>query len=340
MGSVKSLNIEQRPTPDSLGRGSFVFTDDYSVFDWGKMPDKIDQKGASLCTMGAFTFELLEKKGVSTHYRGIIDEKENDLPPNEMAVELTQVPELTFDEKTGEYDYNAFHNEGGENYLVPLEVIFRNAVPPGSSVRDRYEPPELGVDADEWSQEAVSLDEPLIEFSTKFEEKDRYLDDDEARRIAGLGGNEFEELRRIAHEVNEAVTEHADAVGLSHQDGKVECLYHDGGIKVADVAGTFDENRFLRDRTQVSKEFLRQFYKEYDPEWVDAVSEAKRKADDRGVADWRPLTETSPKPLPDEVCLVASNLYCAGANTYTESYLFDAPELDEVLERVEGLLET
>lgn len=342
MGSVKSLRVEESATTSSLGRGTFVFSDDYSVFDWGKMPDEIDGKGASLCAMGAHSFELLEEADVPTHYRGVVHDGEvvplddTDEPPEKMAVELTQVPNLSFDEGTGEYGYDAFHAEGGDNYLVPLEVVFRNAVPPGSSLRSRYEPSDLGLGTDEWTEdETIALEEPLVEFSTKFEEKDRYLDDEEARRISGLDEESFGKLRETARRVNEVVTEHAEGVGLSHQDGKIECLYNDGTIKVADVAGTFDENRFLRDGVQISKEFLRQFYKGYDPDWVEAVSDAKKEADERGVADWRGLCDVNPKPLPEDVNLAASDLYRAGANVYTERELFDAPELDEVVERIE-----
>ena len=344
MGSVKSLRVEESATDTSLGRGTFVFSDDYSVFDWGKMPDEIDRKGASLCAMGAHSFEILEKRDIPTHYRGVVTDggvvspDETDEPPNEMAVELTQVPELPFGETTGEYDYESFHAEGGDNYLVPLEVVFRNAVPPGSSLRSRYEPTDLGLEIDEWRDETVELDEPVVEFSTKFEEKDRYLDEEEARRVSGLEEDAFETLRETAHRVNEVVTEHAGDVGLSHQDGKIECLYEDGEVKVADVTGTFDENRFLRDGVQMSKEFLRQFYKGYDPEWVEAVGDAKKEADEHGVADWRELCDVEPKPLPEEVKLTASDLYRAGANVYTERDLFDAPELDEVVERIETKL--
>ncbi|MFB6134283.1 MAG: phosphoribosylaminoimidazolesuccinocarboxamide synthase, partial [Halanaeroarchaeum sp.] len=81
------------PTRDSLGRGRFEFTDDYSVFDWGKMPDTIPEKGASLCTMGAYNFELLEEAGVPTHYRGVVSDDEvvplaaADAPPTAMAID-------------------------------------------------------------------------------------------------------------------------------------------------------------------------------------------------------------------------------------------------------------
>jgi phosphoribosylaminoimidazole-succinocarboxamide synthase len=40
----------------------FEFTDDYSVFDWGKMPDTIAHKGRALALMGAYFFDRLSKK--------------------------------------------------------------------------------------------------------------------------------------------------------------------------------------------------------------------------------------------------------------------------------------
>ncbi len=341
MGSVKTLRVDEPASSRSLGTGAFVFSDDYSVFDWGKMPDTIDGKGAALCATGAYTFELLEDEGVPTHYRGVVQDgeavafDEADRPTDRMAIELTQVPDLPFDDSAGEYDYDTFHEEGGDNYLVPLEVVFRNAVPPGSSLRARRHPTDLGLDLDDWPDETVELDEPVVEFSTKFEKKDRYLGEDEARRVSGLDDGSFETLRETAHRVNDVITEHADDVDLSHQDGKIECLYHDGEIKVADVVGTFDENRFLRDGTQISKEFLRQFYKGYDPEWVEAVTEAKDESDERGVADWKSLCDVKPKPLPGDVALAASNLYRAGANEYVGRELFNAPPLGEVIDRID-----
>jgi len=73
MGSVKDLEVIKKPTRDIMGIGRFHFSDRYSVFDWGEMPDHIDGKGEALCIMGAYCFEQLERKGVKTHYRGLVD---------------------------------------------------------------------------------------------------------------------------------------------------------------------------------------------------------------------------------------------------------------------------
>ncbi|NGM68463.1 phosphoribosylaminoimidazolesuccinocarboxamide synthase [Natronolimnobius sp. AArcel1] len=343
MTSVKEFRIEREATADSLGAGSFVFTDDYSVFDWGKMPDQIPEKGASLCTMGAFNFELLEAEGVPTHYRGVVDHsgdsdsivslEDASSPPWEMAIELTQVPDLPNEGR--EYDYDHYHEAAGENYLIPLEIVFRNRVPIGSSLRSRTEPEDHGLAYDSWPDEPVDLDAPIVEFSTKYEEGDRYLEATEADQIAGRAS--LSALEDLARDVNRILTEQAESAGLDHQDGKIECLYYDGEIRVADVVGTFDENRFSYEGSQLSKEVLRQYHKRTQPEWVQAVEAAKAEAKQENVADWKSLCTVDPEPLEDTVLETARNLYCAGTNAYTGHDVFEAPPLSSAIGAVQRL---
>lgn len=336
MTSVKQFQIESEPTATELGRGSFVFTDDYSVFDWGQMPDEIPDKGASLCLMGAYNFELLEANDITTHYRGLTTDHGifsiEELPgtAREMAIHLTQVPDLPY--HNGSYDYSAYHDAAGENYLIPLEIIFRNTVPVGSSLRNRTSPEAHGLEYDAWPETDIELTEPIIEFSTKYEEQDRYLTRTEANTLAGKP--DIQTLETIASDVNTLITDHASDVGFEHQDGKIECLYHQGDIYVADVVGTFDENRFGYRGQQLSKEVLRQYYKAFDPAWVNAVNDAKTTAKQRNIARWQDLCEQSPTPLPKPVITTASHLYSAGANSYLESDRFDAPPLDSVIEEI------
>ncbi|MFC6769583.1 phosphoribosylaminoimidazolesuccinocarboxamide synthase [Natrinema soli] len=354
MTSVKEFRIEEDATDEELGRGSFVFTDAYSVFDWGKMPDQIPRKGASLCTMGAFNFELLEDEGVPTHYRGVVERSSTDRrtssdddfengdivdledatrPPWEMAIDLTQVPDLPNEGR--EYDYERYHDAAGENYLIPLEIVFRNRVPVGSSLRSRTEPADHGLALDSWPDEAVDLDDPIVEFTTKYEESDRHLEREEADSIAGAAS--IEDLESLAREVNRIVTEQADSAGLVHEDGKIECLFYQGEIRVADVVGTFDENRFSYEGTQLSKEVLRQYHKRTQPEWVQTVDAAKAQAKREDVADWKSLCDEDPEPLEADVLETASDLYCAGANAYTGQELFDAPPLSSAIGAVQRL---
>ncbi len=337
MESVKNIEVKQNPTSQQVGRAAFHFTDDYSVFDWGKMPDAIDGKGASLCMMGAFNFELLESEGVPTHYIGVVEEgstisvREATKPSNVMAIEMSRVPPLPYED--GAYDYESFHREAGDNYVIPLEIVFRNAVPMGSSLRSRRTPEDVGLNRSEWPEGSVELDEPIVEFSTKYEQQDRYISNEEAREISGLD-EQFDQLVDRARAVNRVITERADQMGLSHEDGKIECVYVQGEVRVADVVGTFDENRFLMNGQQISKEFLRQFYKAYDPAWVQSVRRAKKEANRTGVADWRTLTDETPEPLPAHVREAAAHLYQAGTNLYTGEDWFSGPSLKDVLHEI------
>jgi phosphoribosylaminoimidazole-succinocarboxamide synthase len=342
MTSVKDFRIDDDATSDTLGRGVFRFSDRYSVFDWGEMPDHIPGKGASLCTMGAFNFELLDREGIPHHYRGVeengnFDTLENiEDPPTVMGIELSQVPELSHG--TEGFNYEAFHREGDDNYLIPLEIVFRNEVPAGSSLRRRKEPEELGLNLEEWPDEAVSLPDPMVEFSTKFEEQDRYVTEEEADRIAGEV--DLETLRDRAREVNRVITRQAEKQGFRHDDGKIECFYFDGTVKVADVVGTFDENRFSKGGQLISKEYLRQYYRENQPEWYESIREAKRRSRDENSPKWKSFCDVEPKSLPAELVQSVSELYRAGANAYTDRKWFDVPEIEEVLDRLRSCTET
>ena len=351
MTSVKEFRVVEPATAEALGRGRFAFTDAYSVFDWGRMPDTIPRKGASLCTMGAFNFERLESAGIPTHYRGVVDPaavetgadpedavgplKDSGAPPTEMAIELTQVPDLPYEGSDAGYDYDAFHTAGGANYLVPLEVVFRNTVPVGSSLRRRAEPSDVGLGLDAWPEGVVELPEPVVEFSTKYERQDRYLSRAEADRVAGVA--DIDALDTLARDVNRVVTEQAAGAGFVHEDGKIECCYVDGELRVADVVGTFDENRFSYGGTQVSKEVIRQWYKRTQPEWVEAVSNAKRAVENHETDDWRSICDVEPIALPEDVLATVTDLYTAGANAYTGETWFDAPSIEEAVAAVDDL---
>jgi phosphoribosylaminoimidazole-succinocarboxamide synthase len=174
-----------------------------------------------------------------------------------------------------------------------------------------------------------------VEFSTKYEEQDRYLDREAADRIAGKA--DIDRLEELALSVNHVLNQQADDAGFVHEDGKIECLYYQGEIHVADVVGTFDENRFSYDGQEISKEVVRQYHKRTQPEWVEAVSAAKTEADERGVADWKGLCERSPQPLDEDVIEAASDLYRAGTNAYVGHEVFDAPAVSAAVDRVRDL---
>jgi phosphoribosylaminoimidazole-succinocarboxamide synthase len=116
-GSVKKVY----KLPAETDRMWFEYTDDYSVFDWGKMPDTIENKGRALAIMGAYFFERLNDskywkdlpqssafkrfnqdwlnkrwnselyrskllaKGASSHYRGLVKSSGSEISWREAA---------------------------------------------------------------------------------------------------------------------------------------------------------------------------------------------------------------------------------------------------------------
>lgn len=329
MGSVKDIRVIEEPSQEP-GLAIMMFSDCYSVFDFGKMPDHIFKKGEVLATTGAYNFEMMEAKGVPTHYLGMVDggsEKGlSDLvePSDKMKFEIVEKPKIEF--RNGKYDYE-IKNEG--SYFVPLEVVFRNEIPIGSSIRGRYSPEGLGMGFEKWPDRSVDLEESIVEFSTKMEEKDRYISDDRAQEISGLNDEDFKTLKDRTRRVNSLITQRAEEQGFKHLDGKVEFMYVNGEVKVADVVGTFDENRFSFNGFQVSKEVIRQWYKENDLEWYQAVKEAKHKADE-GVRDWKSMVR-EPRKLDPDFLKSIENLYQAGGNQWTGKDWFEAPDLEEVV---------
>ncbi|MEM1607618.1 MAG: phosphoribosylaminoimidazolesuccinocarboxamide synthase [Candidatus Bathyarchaeia archaeon] len=348
MGSVKDLEIIRKPTAESMGVGRFHFSDRYSVFDWGEMPDHIDGKGASLCLMGAYCFERLEEKGIRTHYRGLVDElgrivhfDELEEPTNIMEINLVNVyrPRVYVENGKLKYDYSIYTPKL-RNYLLPLEIIYRNGLPEGSSVFKRLEQglitlKDLGLD--HMPKPGERLSKPIFDVSTKLEEGDRYISWDEARRIAGLTEWEVEEIKDVLLKVNETITEVAERAGLVNEDGKIELAFDpERRLMVVDVVGTLDECRFTYRDIHVSKEVARIYYRR--TEWAKEVDEAKRRAREQGVENWKTLVKTAPPKLEPKLKTLISQMYMAAANEITGRKFFDTGRLADILEELQDLL--
>jgi len=341
MGSVKDLEIVKKPTKEEMGLGRFHFSDRYSVFDWGEMPDQIEGKGQALCIMGAYCFEQLAKKNIKTHYKGLIDQgktvsfKETKTPSDTMEVSLVNVhrPAPSVVQDTVEYDYSYFTPEL-KNFLLPLEIIYRNGLPEGSSIFKRLaqglvSPRELGLD--HTPKPGEQLVQPIFDVSTKLEETDRYITWEEAQEIAGITYHELIDIKTLLGKVNQTISEIAFKAKLANEDGKIELAFDNKRkLMVVDVVGTLDECRFTYKGLHVSKEIARQFYRETS--WYLDVEEAKRTAEIKGITGWRTICKSQPPKLNDELRIMISEMYRAAANELTGRRFFNVPSLEEIVE--------
>lgn len=348
-GSVK--NVRGEVSADEL---LFEYSDRYSVFDWGEMPDSLSDKGRSLSVMGKCFFSYLEKKenweNLFSKLRLLKRFDENFLTNLENSEQYKKFKEngllhhanLSVDDVSwdspylwvknikilkplrvdGIYDYTPYATKP-INALVPLEVIFRLSLPPGNSFSKRLD--SSLNETTLWKDHGFlgnpgfgNLSKPVIDFSTKLENGDRYLSYHEAQLISGLNNIEFDHLKT-----------YAKLVGLNlyvlHQEMGIELL--DGKIEVATVPGSenrnfllvdsvgIDELRLVKNGKSLSKEFLREYYK--NSSWYKALEISKKEASFQGC-DFKAIClakyKESPENLDQKTKEKTESLYKSYAN--------------------------
>lgn len=334
MGSVKEVSILVKPTDNSCGEGEFFFSDRYSVFDWGEMPDHIEGKGAALATLSSYFFSLLEKEGIKTHIIGLLEngslKKYEELsgPSDRMKVKIFRIIRPTYGEASGKYDYSLYDSIKN-NYLIPLEVIYRNKLTEGSSVFKRVKNgavtfKELGFDEEPKINEPLS--KPVLDVSTKFEHTDRYILWAEAEKISGLSPENMKKIRDMVSAINAIITRECAKTGIENIDGKFEFgIDPDGRIIAADVLGTPDECRFTYNGFHISKEVARLWYKKTP--WYHETEAAKKSAG----RDWKKAVKNTPPGLPPEMKELMSHMYKAVTNEISGKKFFNVPSLPEII---------
>ena len=294
-GSVK--NVRGKSSDKTL---LFEYSDRFSVFDWGEMPDAISEKGKTLAVMGKVFFCYLEKR---ENWANLFVEKEitenfdstylDSLKNTSLYEKFCQnglIHHAVLDDSTewnspymkvknidvhrpkmisyNNYDYSDYQ-KSPVNCLVPLEVIFRLGLSKENSLSKR-----LGHDLKNWQRFGFNvipasgqmLRTPVIDFSTKLERGDRYLTYNEAQNIAGLTLPEWKNLNTFAQLIGLNLFVLHKKMGFELWDGKIEVAFIEGvegqrEFMLVDSIG-IDELRLLVNGKSFSKEFLREVYKE------------------------------------------------------------------------------
>ncbi|KYG65928.1 phosphoribosylaminoimidazole succinocarboxamide synthase [Bdellovibrio bacteriovorus] len=292
----------------------FKYSNRYSIFDWGEMPDEIPHKGEALASMAASFFEHLAKKGIPSHFVGTVN-------PNTIEVKAVKVLRPHFIE--GQYDYSMYQDRPTEA-LVPLEVIFRKHLGQGNSLEGRLKKnpaylADLGLK--EVPSGATTFDPALVEFSTKLETSDRYLTKKEIADMNIVSEGEQKALRAQTQEIVVELEKLFQSFGVKLWDGKVEYAFGkkkadgDRELLLVDSIGP-DELRLTYEGLPLSKEFLRQLYG--NTSWSDAVKKSKELAAERKTQDWKSICKDELKEVPKKLSAqqieVSALLYQALAN--------------------------
>jgi phosphoribosylaminoimidazole-succinocarboxamide synthase len=270
----------------------FRFTDKISVFD-KVIPSMIPRKGESLCRTSAFWFERSEELGVKTHFK-----------------ELTGSDTMRVKRVKVERDMKKISADS-TSILVPLEFIARYYV--AGSLLDRMKKgrvtnEEVGFPHDHVPKYGEPLPEPLFEATTKLEAVDRPVTNDEARELAKLTRDEWDEILDSVMKVDDFINKQASSRGLIHVDGKKEFGFDENrDLMLLDTFGTADEDRFWdMERyeegklVELSKEAVRQYYR------GSGYHDELMKARENGISKDR---EPAIPALPDNEISKIASLY-------------------------------
>lgn len=335
-GSVKNLR-----GPLQNGEIVFEFTNDFSVFDWGKMPDVIPEKGKALLGVATHLFQELthplswkaffrdqkssialakienrfgqnlpvlcrelESIGMRSCFRGLFPVDSSLKDATGLRVEALQIlPPKAVESKTGTvFDYSDVEINP-KNALIPLEVVFRHGLTENSSFFERN--PETTL------QPGHRFELPLIEFFTKLEPTDRFIATrEDACKVGRISEDYLLELELRAILLSLWLERECRLRELDLVDGKFEWGFDgDGRILLADAIGP-DELRLLELRgttgkpDRLSKEFLREYYR--DSDWFKEIGELKK---EHLEPNWQKSVKKEVPRLPAEGIQKATALY-------------------------------
>ena len=213
---------------------SFHLTDGWSTHDRGTSRQPIPGMGKSRCACAVQSFDAARKAGLPTHY--IEQVSGQDLHVEEFAVPGAK-------SLSGKV-----HGQ-----VIPLEWIWRMVV--SRRVVERVEAgtlraEDLGLEPGTKVVEGMKLPKIFLECSTKFEEVDRMLSDEEAFSLSGLTRSQWQEACELIVAMVDVLVPGFKRAGFLLKDGKFELgllntLRNNGCIVFVDVFGTQDENRIV-----------------------------------------------------------------------------------------------
>lgn len=254
--------VHKGSTKDVFTHGEnylFKFSDRYSVFDWGEMPDHLNGKGAALAKFTKSIYSKLSAAGIKHHLlSGACGDNEIIVRPFEVIRDGSSL-------------------SGKKNVFIPLEVIFRMGFAKGSSLKKRMKSREdwKAAGFDREYSELEMFSEPCIEFTTKLERFDRPLTHAEAKELAFLNDSEWGNLLTTTKKIANVLKETFLESNIQLWDGKVElALDENRNIVLVDSIGP-DELRLSKNGIQLSKEIIRQHYRNTD--WYQKLDEVKEK---------------------------------------------------------------
>jgi len=339
--SVKEISVVKLADNKNHGIADFKYKPVFSVFDIGTINPPIELDNTTINIMQAYNFELLKEYNIDSHYIGLIDHNENIISAKEAIENKTKtdlcrvklVNRIMPDYTNNKWDYSKFKNLEYNNYVLPLEFISRNSLPSSSSVWLRVKNKELNLkelgleDNFKIGDKVPEAKQPILDYSTKFEPDDRYINKDEAKNILGIDDKNFNYINETTKKISKIMTDYASSRGFTREDGKIEYIKLDNETTVvADAVCTWHEDRLIsKQGLNISKQLIRDKIKKLNSEWYENIIVSKELAKKEGHADFRTLMNKKISYISPDINFFESlnNLFRAATNMWINNKYYN-----------------
>ena len=243
----------------------FHFTDRVSAFDV-ILPSIIPRKGEVLCRFAEFWFKKL---GVNNHMIEIIDNN------NKMIVKKLDI--------------------------IPIECVVRGYI--YGSFYERIVKKEIELDSN--MKLASKLSQPIFDPTTKFEEKDRPIEDTEIISNRWLNEKELRNIKKVSIDLYKQMSDIVSKVGFIMADIKLEFgKDKNGTIMLADSIGPDEFRLWVID--QYKEGHSQESYdKQLIRDWLTQIGYKKKLDESRKNG----LNNPYPPNLPEELILKVLSRY-------------------------------
>ncbi|MDH5595751.1 MAG: phosphoribosylaminoimidazolesuccinocarboxamide synthase [Candidatus Bathyarchaeota archaeon] len=249
------------------GKLLFVYTDRLSSHDV-MLADKVPHKGEVLCRLSAYCFTNCNVSSIETH---LIDVPE----PDKMLVKKL--------------------------FLIPIEVIGRNYL--YGSYWKRFQRGEVKLPEGTDPALAAKLSEPVVEFTTKLEAKDRLITEQNIISYGWLKPEEIAQVKEITLKLNEMMLKDSKKAGIILADFKVEFGKDETEkIILIDEAETPDSCRFWDASKYQPGKIQESFDKQIVRDYLERMKGWDKKPPKAGTKLARPI-------LPDKIIQKTSQRY-------------------------------
>ena len=255
-----------------------------SVFDRGPIPGFESGRIGRMRVAHTYAmFTLLGRNGVKTH---CISKLKNDEGLRVREVRVRNLPLLSPEALV-------------TPRMIGLEVLVRTRVSKkfyDRIMRGEVDRDEVILPPGEELRPGVWLLVPYVEFSTKWDDVDGYLLDDDAKRIGKLGTEALEKLKKFASGIGIILEKFCARCGYELVDFKIEVAVDpetDEFIVIDRLS--LDEMGVTKDGVHYGKNPIRDHYKVEESKFYNALQEAQeRYPDDK--SKWPEMP-----PLPEQL---------------------------------------